>query len=365
MLESRGLAHRLFTPPTVRPAWTAELGGPVEFAPAPSGNGYEVTLRDRQTSTQKPADQSRVHLSLSGEVVPLEVPSERYAARGADGVELSWTTSSRYQHDPFQPSVENKHADLTLSGPGWSRKLEDRSTLDQQSPFDWAPIARNGRTLVQTSDRVIECLDGAGNQVFEHVGTPWSRFGVMPALGPDGRVIVCDQNHGTLTGYRPDGATAWERTTYKTIRCTPLPLEDGSTLVALQSDQNGVTSLQRLDEQGETVQEWLIPGSMVAGLERAQDGTWLVASNDSPRLAGYDDAGQLRWEAPLPGPTLGPPRQLPDGKLMVIGQDGHVTALEVSDPRTAPELPAPGESSGEVREGPDFVHVAGVRLRRR
>lgn len=365
MIESRRLAHRVFAPPTVREKWTAELGGAPEFMPAETGPGaFEVTLRDEKTSVQKPGDQRTVRFDTTGAVMPQATPEGRYVARG-QGVELSWSTTGKYVHD-MVPSVDHLHTEIRLQGPGWCRSLEDKTTSNDPSPYRWAPVTRDGRALVQTSKRTIECLDRHGNTVFMHEGTPWSEYDVPPVIGADGRILISDRSHNTLTSYRPDGTSQWERSFFsKNVRCAPLPLEDGSTLVAVQSEQNGVTSLHRLDDRGETVEQWSIPGSFVAGMTLAQDGTLVVATNDQPRVAGFDAAGQLRWEHALEDKTFGSPRLLPDGSLMLVGQHGHVTALEVSDPRTAPDLPAAEELAAEIQEGPDFVNVAGVRLRRR
>lgn len=360
LTELRNTAQKMFVKPTVREKWTAELGGPVEFAPS----GEEVTLREKQTSTARPGAQRVVRLQADGRVEPANLPDGRYVARG-DGVELSWTSTSKYVHDPMCPSVDNMHRDVVLKGPNFSRALPDCDSGEQQSPYRWAPVTGQGRILVQTSARTIECLDQDGNLLFAHEGTPWSSYGTPPVIGPDGRVIITDGNHNTLTAYRPDGTTAWQRSLFKNIRCAPLPLEDGTTLVATQCDQNGVTSLRRLDEAGEQMSEVRLPGSFVNGLAQAPDGTWLVATNDKPNLSGYDAAWQLRWEHPLPEPTVGHPRVQADGSIVLIGKNGHVTSLEVTDPRTAPQvLTAEETSGGEIREAPGFINVAGVRIRR-
>ncbi len=364
LIESRNLAHKLFSQPEIREKWTAELGGTLEFEPVATEDGLVATLRAERVRGDLSPAQTHVRLA-QGEVTTLGGSEGRFTARGGEGVEFSWSTTSRVAFDPMMPSLECKHTDVQLSGPGWSRSLEQQEN-GLESPFQWAPVVRDGRTVVQISERRIECLDQEGNKVFAHEGTPWSGYSLPPVIGADGRVVIFDKNHNHLTGYLPDGATAWERSFYsKNVRCTPLPLEHGHTLVAVQSEKNGETSLQRLNDNGDTVEEWRIPGSFVAGMTLAPDGTLLVATNDSPRLCGYDEAGQLRWEHPLAEPTLGAPRVQADGSLMVVGQNGHVTVLEVSDPRTSSEAPPVERYAGEVQEGPDFVNVAGVRLRRK
>lgn len=363
-LSTRTTAHKLFARPEVREYWSVSLGAPVEFPVVPCEGGFLAVLREPKTTVEHPGVQRLVRLVPGQEPQPVATSEGRFQAPGAEGLEVSWTTTGKYIFDPMMPSVDQKHEKIEVRAPGWSRKLEDR-TNSLSAPLLWTPVTVSGRTLLQVDERTIECLDQSGQTVFRHEGSRWANLQVPPALSECGRAILCDDNHGTLTAYRPDGSQAWEKTTFRTIRCSPLLLADGQTLLAIRGEESGTTTLRRLDDAGETVSEWTIAGSLVSGLAQAPDGTLLVATNDPPRLAGYDTAGQLRWEHPLSEPSLGPPNLLEDGSFMIVGREGRVSAVQAIDPRTSQDARAAQESAGAIHEGSEFVTLAGVRVRRK
>ncbi len=363
-LSTRTSAHRLFARPEVRECWSVSLGAPVEFPVVPCEGGFLAVLREPKTTVEHPGAQRLVRLLPGQEPQALPTPPGRFLAAGPEGIELSWTTTGKYVFDPMMPSVDHKHDQVEVRAPGWSRSLPG-CTNTTASPFPWPPICSHGRTLLQVDERTIECLDADGRKLFQHQGTPWAKLQVPPALSRDGRAVICDDNHGVVTAYRSDGSRAWEETTFRTIRCTPLLLDEGHTLVAIRGDESGTTTLRRLDDAGKTVSQWSVPGASIAGMVQAPDGTILVAANDPPRLAGYDSAGQLRWEHPLSEPSLGPPNLLEDGSMLVVGREGQVSAVRVADPRTSRDPLADQETAGAIHEGSQFVTLAGVRVRRK
>ncbi|MCE7869342.1 hypothetical protein DYH09_03080 [bacterium CPR1] len=363
-LSTRTTAHRLFARPEVRECWSVSLGAPVEFPVVPCEGGILAVLREPKTTVEHPGVQRLVRLFPGQEPQALPTPEGRFLAAGRDGIELSWTTTGKYIFDPMMPSVDHKHDEVKVQAANWSRSLRG-CTNTTASPFPWPPISWHGRTLLQVDERTIECLDGNGRKLFQHQGTPWAKLQVPPALSRDGRAVICDDNHGVLTAYRSDGSQAWQETTFRTIRCTPLLLDEGHTLVAIRGEESGTTTLRRMDDAGKTVSQWTVPGAFVAGLAQAPDGTILVAANDPPRLAGYDTVGQLRWEHPLSEPSLGPPNPLEDGSVLIVGRDGRVCAVQVTDPRTGHDPLAAQETAGAIHEGSRFVTLAGVRVRRK
>lgn len=363
-LSVRTTAHKLFARPVLKERWSCALGAPVEFPVVPTKGGFLAVLREPKTTVEHPGEQRLVRLVPGQEPEAVVTDEGRFQAPGSEGLDVSWTTTGKYIFDPMMPSVDHKHEQIEVRAPGWSRRLEDR-TNSLTAPLLWPPVTVHGRTLLQVDESTVECLGSSGQTLYRHEGTRWAKLQVPPALGECGRAVICDDNHGTFTAYRPDGSQAWEKTTFRTIRCSPLLLAEGRTLLALRGEESGTTTLRRLDDAGETVSECTIPGSSVSGLAMAPDGTLLVAANDPPRLAGYDTAGQLRWEHPLSEPSVGPPHLLEDGTIMVVGRAGQVCAVQVVDPRTHDDPLVAQETAGAIHEGSTFVTLAGVRVRRK